>query len=421
MDDWAMDDPVQAQYEAYPYPARDPADEAKRLIVASPSHIDEIDHFVCAGRRDFTRPFKVLFAGGGTGDGLMMLAQQLADRGGPAEITYLDVSAASAKIAAERAKVRGLDSIRFVQGSLLDVADLAPGPYDYIDCCGVLHHLPEPAAGLAALAGVLAPDGGMGVMLYGTLGRIGVYHMQDALQLLVADEPAEARIGLARKLVDGLPATNWFRRNPFVADHREGGDAGLFDLLLHSRDRAYRVPEVLALAEGAGLAVTDFIEPLLYEPATYLTDAALRKRAEALPEAERWTLAELLAGNFKVHVCYMVPQARRATARARLADDQALDAVVPVLREIDPESFAKRHKPGGSLDIETNRLRLSFPLPRLGPVMVARIDNKRTLAELYAVLRDEIDSRLEEPAFRSQFAALYRVLNGLNRLYLRFV
>ena len=64
-----MTDPVRAQYEAYPYPARDPADERKRLIAGSPSHLLEINHYLFAGRRDFTHPFRALFAGGGTGDG----------------------------------------------------------------------------------------------------------------------------------------------------------------------------------------------------------------------------------------------------------------------------------------------------------------------------------------------------------------
>jgi hypothetical protein len=30
------DDRVRAQYESYPYPERDPADEAKRLVTGSP-------------------------------------------------------------------------------------------------------------------------------------------------------------------------------------------------------------------------------------------------------------------------------------------------------------------------------------------------------------------------------------------------
>ena len=45
------DDPVQAQYEAYPYPARDPADEAKRLITGSPSQLPEVNHYLFGGRR----------------------------------------------------------------------------------------------------------------------------------------------------------------------------------------------------------------------------------------------------------------------------------------------------------------------------------------------------------------------------------
>ena len=66
-------DPVRAQYEAYPYPARDPAEETARLITGSPSHPVEIDHFLFSGRRDWSAPFRALVAGGGTGDGLIML------------------------------------------------------------------------------------------------------------------------------------------------------------------------------------------------------------------------------------------------------------------------------------------------------------------------------------------------------------
>ncbi|MGR3783009.1 MAG: class I SAM-dependent methyltransferase, partial [Albimonas sp.] len=82
-------DPVKRQYESYPYPARDPADEARRLVEGSPSDPIEIDHFLFRGRRDWSRPFRALVAGGGTGDGLVMLAQKLADAGCPAEIHYL--------------------------------------------------------------------------------------------------------------------------------------------------------------------------------------------------------------------------------------------------------------------------------------------------------------------------------------------
>ncbi|MDF2764452.1 MAG: methyltransferase, partial [Rhodospirillales bacterium] len=54
----------------------------------------------------------------------------------------------------------------------------------------MLHHLDDPAAGLAALARALAPGGGLGVMVYGALGRTGVYHAQAMLKMLIdPDEP----------------------------------------------------------------------------------------------------------------------------------------------------------------------------------------------------------------------------------------
>src|SRR5215470_4825183 len=150
-----MSDPLIEQYEAYPYPARDPADESRRLMEGSPSHLLEVNHYLFAGRRDFRQPFRALVAGGGTGDGAIMLAQHLSDRGCPADLVYLDVSTAARAIAEARAQQRKLTNIRFMTGSLLELPTLAPGPYDYIDCCGVLHHLPDPAAGLAVLAAAL--------------------------------------------------------------------------------------------------------------------------------------------------------------------------------------------------------------------------------------------------------------------------
>ncbi len=69
------------------------------------------------------------------------------------------------------------------------------GPFDYIDCCGVLHHLPDPAAGLRALLSVLAPGGGLGLMVYAPHGRTGVYMLQDALRLLAPAEHARGPAG----------------------------------------------------------------------------------------------------------------------------------------------------------------------------------------------------------------------------------
>ena len=159
-------DPVAVQYESYPYPPRDPRDESKRLVTGSPSHLGELIHHVRGGVFDPGQPFRALIAGGGTGDAAIMLAQQLADSGAAAaRVVYLDRSAASRRVAQARAAARGLANLDFVSGSLLDLGALGLGGFDYLVCCGVLHHLDDPEAGLAALPAALAPGGGMGVML----------------------------------------------------------------------------------------------------------------------------------------------------------------------------------------------------------------------------------------------------------------
>jgi hypothetical protein len=246
---------------------------------------------------------------------------------------------------------RNLTNIRFVTASLLDLPTLSLGSFDYIDCCGVLHHLPDPAAGLAILAGALKDDGGIGLMVYGALGRIGVYHLQGILRQLAADEPDSARLDLARRLLKQLPASNWFARNPFLGDHLNVGDAGVYDLLLHSQDRAYTIPELTELVGSAGLAITGLIEPWRYEPTSYLTDGALLKRVASLGWLERARMAESLAGNLKVHICYIVKADRAATAVAQPHDP----AMIPVLREGSGIDSAKDLRPGGALTARARR------------------------------------------------------------------
>ena len=408
-----MSDKVRDQYETYPYPSRNPADEARRLIVGSPSNLLEINHYLFGGRRDFAQPFRALVAGGGTGDATIMLAQQLADAGGVGEVVYLDLSAASRSIAEARAEARGLTNIRFVQGSLLDLEALGLGRFDYIDCCGVLHHLAEPDAGLAALTGALAPDGGMGLMVYGRYGRSGVYPLQAVLRSLVGDRPLAEQVSFARRLLTNLPATNLFVRNPVLRDHT-GSDAELVDLLLHSQDRAYTVEEIAALLRGAGLNLISFVEPLRYDPATYLKDPVLLRQLGSLTPEGRAALAEKLAGNLKTHVFYV----SRRPAADTLAWPDGPEAI-PCLRVLDGAKLAKAVQRDLVLKGEFDGLALKFPLPRLAPAVLPWIDGRTSLGEIQSALQ-ELDPRQKWDHFKAQFDQLYQVLGGLNHLLIRY-
>jgi SAM-dependent methyltransferase len=400
-----------AQYEAYPYPARDPRDEAKRLIVGSPSHIREIDHWIFGARRPATQPLRALMAGGGSGDGTMMLAQQMATAGRAGQVTWFDRSGAARAVAEARARVRGLDNIRFQNGSLLDLAQLGLGEFDYIDCCGVLHHLPDPAAGLASLAGALAPGGGIGLMVYAPHGRTGVYMLQDALRQLAPDSEAPAaRVEIARRLWKHAPDTAWLRRNPWITDHLEGGDAGLYDLLLNPRDVAFSVPALAALIEGAGLALRCFVEPLRYDPDIYLPDPRLRARTAGMDPVARAALAESITGNMGIHIAYCV----RAGEAPPMPDWDNPDAV-PLLRELDGRALAKGLPRDGMLRVTFDGLGVALPLPRLAAAILARIDGRTSIGAIGDALAANGISR---ETYLRDLAALRQVMEPLNRLLL---
>lgn len=402
------DSTVRAQYEAYPYPARDPADEARRLITGSPSHILEIEHFVFAGGR--AGNLRALVAGGGTGDGAIMLAQQLSDRG-TGTVTYLDMSAASLAVAKARAEMRGLNNISFHHGSLLDLPKLGWKPFDYIDCCGVLHHLAAPEAGLQALASVLADHGGLGLMLYGELGRVGVYPVQRAIARLAGDGPAAERLALARRLVAALPDGNWLKRNDNLSDHLSGDDAGLHDLLLHSRDRAYLVDGIIDLLATAELRVTGFLPAGAYDPGHYLGDPNLRDRAAHLPQQDRWALAEELSGALKTHVFYAV----RRGDEQRGAPQGFAPAMVPVLHEMAPDRLAASLTRAPRLTASLGGVERQFEVPDGAATMIALIDGRRNLRQIHGRLRAG-GEKLNWNGFQDKFSALYDVLHPLNLL-----
>ncbi len=365
------------------------------------------------------KPFRALIAGGGTGDATIMLASQLAARAIEAEIIHLDISAASLAIAGARAATRKLDGIEFVQASLSDLAALGLGGFDYIDCCGVLHHLEAPGEVLRELAATLKPGGGIGLMLYGRLGRTGVYEAQSLLRLLAGDLADQARIDGARALLKDLPPTNWLKRNSHVGDHRNTGDAGIYDLLLHRRDRAYMVDEIFALAAAAGFRITGFIEPARYDPLNYLRDAALRKTVAALPWPEQCAAAELIAGNMKVHICYLVPAGTvpaGATRQVPLQPD--MPGAVPVLNNVSPEALAGRLRGAPALALDFDGVKIRLALPKQAAAMTALVDGERDLAEIRQRL-GKAGRKMAPGAFRRQFDTLYKALNGINAMLLR--
>ena len=359
---------VRDQYEAFPYPERDPRDEKKRLILGSPSLPQEIDHYVFDGQRDWSQPLRILVAGGGTGDGLIQLTALLSQYGKPYKATYIDLSTASRKVAEARAKTRGLKNITFVTGSLLDAPD--HGPFDYIDCCGVLHHLPDPVAGFSALRAALAPGGGMGFMVYAPYGRSGVYPLQEAFTALYGDTPPKDRLKAAKHIVDSLPEGHPFRSNPNLNDHKSG-DAGFYDLLLHSTDRAYDVQALADTLDRTGWSFAGFTVPILYDL------ARLAPVPDGMSPVQAMAVAEKLNGTIRTHTGYATDTPRApATGKTR--------TLVPHIKGLQAAQLARAVAQGQAPALDTDGIKGKLALPKQAAPVIAAIDGRRNLQQIAA-------------------------------------
>lgn len=417
---------VRTQYEALPYPARNPVDEGRRLIRTWLDDLPMINHYCFAGRQSFNDNFRVLVAGGGTGDGTIFLAEQL--RHTDARIIHLDFSAASLALAQQRATARGLVNIEWICDSLLNLPNLGLAPFDYINCVGVLHHLDDPDTGLRALRAVLKPDGALGLMVYATYGRTGVYQMQDLLRLVnndAADMPA--RIANAKQVLASLPKTNWFKRGEdLYQDHRDG-DAGLYDLLLHSRDRAYTVGELYDwIEEKHGLnleftSVYDGRSAYLPQMSSGPHIPSVLAGLTAYPQRKQYEIGELWSGKIITHDFYATPSAKTRAPYGEI-DFVPFFFHEPVTGPELSKMFRQSHNRPFLLQHKHTGTELMVSPGKYISRVLFHIDGRKSFGEIFDLVR--ADDTLKGPPpddaeLFADFAPVYEIFNAIDRILLR--
>lgn len=419
---------VRRQYELLPYPPINPQDEHKRLMRTWLEDLPMINHYCFAGKQSFTHRFRALIAGGGTGDATIFMAEQL--RATDARIVHLDLSKASIKIARERAKIRGLTNIDFIHDSLLNLPQLKLAPFDYINCSGVLHHLADPNAGLKALKTVLVPGGAMGLMLYGSIGRIGVYQMQEMLGLLDdgVSTPA-ARISQAKQLLTALPDTSWFKRGAEMYGDSARTDADIYDMFLHSQDRSYTIEQLyewLADQHGYHIILSDVQRgrfPYLPDMTLRHDAHALRVRVRAMPARAQHAMSELIMGDLVKHSFYLT---ETADAVAAYGDADMVPfyfhepltgiALEPVFTSDDGAPITLHHAYLG-MTVKVDAGRYSAKILR-------HIDGTLSFREIFNKVRAEpafCGLSLDDAALFADFAPSFAALNAIERILLRHV
>jgi ubiquinone/menaquinone biosynthesis C-methylase UbiE len=138
--------------------------------VGSKEYFDEVEarkylvepHIPAFADFDRWRGKRVLEVGCGIGTDSINFA-----RAG-AELTAVELSGESLRIAAQRAEVMGVaDRIRFVEGNAEELTSvLDDEPHDLVYSFGVVHHTPHPERALAEMRALTAPGGTLKLMVY---------------------------------------------------------------------------------------------------------------------------------------------------------------------------------------------------------------------------------------------------------------
>ena len=243
----------------------------------------------CTGRvPDSRHPLHILDAGCGSG----VSSDYLVHLNPEARVTALDISPKALAVAQERLRRSGGEQhVRFHCISLLEAPSL--GRFQLINSVGVLHHMADPAAGLAALARALAEGGILHLFLYADGGRWEIHRTQQALGLLGVQADGTG-VRFARQLIAQLPEHNSIRQRQQQRWNLDTvDDAAFADMYLHPQETSYTLERLFRLVEGCGLEFLGFSNPRIWRLNTLLQGEAL-ERARALPDRQQWQLIEAL-------------------------------------------------------------------------------------------------------------------------------
>ena len=248
---------VQRMYEENPYPRYQYADHtpphfAKQTIefislettISNPLFTNELSS-------PNSNP-NILIAGCGTGNQIIN-----ASRYKNVQITAIDISNNSLAYAARKSQAYQMNNIRLQQLDILDANQLQD-VYDVIECSGVLHHMQDPAKGLAALNSKLKPGGYIKIGLYSKLAR--------------------QKVSAARELISKLSIQSTpkgirdFRKQVFDDDQHELKDLSILandfyslsecrDLCFHVQEHQFTTETLEKLLEAEKLVFCGFMLP----------------------------------------------------------------------------------------------------------------------------------------------------------------
>lgn len=318
-----VSDAVASLYNTYPFPPEPILDQAP------PGYnwrwYWPMVHSFCTGAAPAKTSVRVLDAGCGTG----VSTEYIAHLNPEAEVVGIDLSERAIATATHRCQSSGATNVRFRQLSIYDIGQLE-GEFDWINCVGVIHHMPDPLRGLQALATKLAPGGFLHLFVYAAIGRREISLMQRAIALVQGSQRGDYRDGVqvGRQIFASLPEGNRLKqreRDRWAMENQR--DECFADMYVHPQEVDYTLDSLFELIDHSGLEFVGFSNPQVWQLDRLLEkDPTLLARAKQLPEKDQYRLVELLDPEITHFEWFL---ARPPYDRCDWDDDADLLAAVP--------------------------------------------------------------------------------------------
>jgi len=376
-------DTVSSQYERWVYP--EPIVDLPAWVETfwqwpDPSH----SHRLFWPNRATADDLDILVAGCGTNQAAILAYTNATSR-----ITAIDVSQPSLDHHRFLKDKYGLDNLELHLLPIEEVASLERD-FDLIVSTGVLHHMADPAEGMAALAACLRPDGVVTLMLYARYGRIGVEMMQGVFRELGLAQD-QVSVQIVKEALAVLPAEHPLQSYLTIAPDLQF-DAGLVDTFLHGRDRSFTTGDCIELVTSAGLVFDEWLLKSPYAiPAG--TDNAFYAALAKQPREAQWSVMERINARNGCHFFSACrPERPLETYRIDFASPRFLD-YVPSLRYRCALGDAEISRPDWTVPLNESQLALLRPM-----------DGTRSIRELVAEAGTAPTFATVDPARREQYA-----------------
>lgn len=366
---------VSAFYESHPYPP--PVDDLDAYSRSWDDGRRRAESHLFWPAESYREDRSILVVGCGTTQ-----AAHYALRWPRAQVIGIDVSARSLAFTRELKRKHALDNLEVRQLAVERAAELGQ-TFEHVVCTGVLHHLPDPDAGLRALRDVLESTGALNVMVYAPYGRAGVYMLQDYCRRIGVGRTAAEIHDLAaslKALPPDHPLAPLMRNSPDFAT-----SAGLADALLHPLDRSYSVPQLMDFLGRADLAFGRWVRQAPYLPwCGALASTPHKSRLLGMTAEAQYAAIELFRGTMVRHSVVAYRRDQPAQGASIDFDGDAWLGYRPIRL---PDTLAVRTRlPEGAAAVLINRNHtytdLYLPIDTRQERLLAAIDGERTIAEI---------------------------------------